>query len=67
VAQRSPQKPRAGGAHPPETNANPGQDDESLPPGAETRPLGALMIVGFLTVTILVFWYGMFALNLVRN
>ena len=67
MAQRSNEKARAAGAHPPESPANPAQDDESLPPGAETRPVGALMVVGFLTVTILVFWYGMFALNLVRN
>ena len=37
------------------------------PPDAERRPIGALLIVGFLTLTIMVTWYGMFALNLVRN
>jgi hypothetical protein len=67
VAQGSPDQPSADDAHPPEGHAASAPDDEGLPPGAETRPLGALMVVGFLTVTILVFWYGMFALNLVRN
>jgi hypothetical protein len=37
------------------------------PPDTEHRPIGALAIVGFLTLTIMVTWYGMFALNLVRN
>ncbi len=38
-----------------------------LPPDAEHRPIGALAIVGFLTFTIMVTWYGMYALNVVRN
>jgi len=37
------------------------------PPDTEHRPIGALAIVGFLTLTIMVTWYGMYALNLVRN
>lgn len=41
--------------------------DGGLPPDAEHRPVGALAVVGFLTLTILVFWYGMFFLNMVRN
>lgn len=36
-------------------------------PDTEQRPLGALAVTGFLTVTILVFWFGMFALNLARS
>jgi hypothetical protein len=40
---------------------------EVPPPDTEHRPIGALLVVGFLTLTILVTWYGMFALNLVRN
>ena len=39
----------------------------SVPPDAEQRPIGALFITGFLTLTILVSWYGMYALNMVRN
>jgi hypothetical protein len=44
-----------------------GLPQRGLPPDAEQRPIGALLVVGFLTLTILVTWYGMFALNLVRN
>ena len=33
----------------------------------EQRPLGALAVTGFLTVTILVLWFGMYFLNLVRS
>ncbi len=36
-------------------------------PDTEHRPLGALAVVGFLTLTIMVFWFGMYALNIVRN
>ncbi len=42
-------------------------EGESPPPVMERRPLGALAVTGFLTVTILVFWFGMFALNLARS
>ena len=48
-------------------DAVPGHRGGEAPPDTEQRPIGALAIVGFLTLTILVFWYGMFALNLVRN
>jgi hypothetical protein len=57
-----------GGAHvvaEPEHNTHPPEADDT--PDTEHRPLGALAVVGFLTVTILVFWYGMFFLNMVRN
>jgi hypothetical protein len=37
------------------------------PVRAPTTPIGALLVVGFLTLTIMVTWYGMFALNVVRN
>jgi hypothetical protein len=43
------------------------------PPPADQReeeapaPVGALAVVGFLTLTIAVFWFGMYALNIVRN
>jgi hypothetical protein len=40
---------------------------EGPPPDTEHRPIGALLVVGFLTLTIMVTWYGMFALNVVRN
>jgi hypothetical protein len=40
---------------------------ESPPPDTEQRPLGALAVTSFLTVTILVFWFGMYALNLARS
>ena len=43
------------------------REGESPPPVMERRPLGALAVTGFLTVTILVFWFGMFALNLARS
>jgi hypothetical protein len=53
------------GPRPDDTGAPP--PEVGLPPDAERRPIGALLIVGFLTLTILVSWYGMFALNVVRN
>jgi hypothetical protein len=39
------------------------------PPGEESNPapVGALAVVAFLTLTIAVFWFGMYALNIVRN
>ncbi len=49
-----------------------GRTDAAPPPADvvaddEQRPIGALVVTGFLTVTILVFWFGMFALNLSRS
>jgi hypothetical protein len=59
---------------PPAPDAGPRPDDaggptpgEGPPPDTEHRPIGALLVVGFLTLTIMVTWYGMFALNVVRN
>ena len=66
MEQRRPDPPAPDAGHPP-ADAGASKPDRSLPPDAEQRPIGALAIVGFLTLTILVFWYGMFALNLVRN
>ncbi|TVR91187.1 MAG: cytochrome c oxidase subunit 2A [Trueperaceae bacterium] len=40
---------------------------EGPPPDTEQRPLGALAVTGFLTVTILVMWFGMYALNMARS
>jgi hypothetical protein len=40
---------------------------QDAPPDTEQRPLGALAVTGFLTVTILVLWFGMYALNLARS
>ncbi len=40
---------------------------EQPPQDTEQRPLGALAVTGFLTVTILVLWFGMYALNLARS
>jgi hypothetical protein len=39
------------------------------PPEAEEeqRPLGALAVTGFLTVTILVTWFSMYFLNMARS
>ena len=58
--------------HPPTAVAPP-----EAPPGlpevtpstseAEQRPSGALAITAFLVVAILVSWFGMYALNIVRN
>ncbi len=36
-------------------------------PDTEQRPLGAIAVTGFLTFTILVSWFGMYALNLLRS
>jgi hypothetical protein len=59
---------RAGhGASPRGVPPHEGPPPQDPPPDAERRPIGALLIVGFLTLTIMVSWYGMFALNLVRN
>jgi len=37
------------------------------PPDPEQRPLGALAVTGFLSVTILVLWFSMYFLNLARS
>lgn len=43
------------------------RSEGTAPPDTERRPLGALAVTGFLTVTILVLWFGMYALNLARS
>jgi len=48
-----------------EAQQAPGSD--GVTPDTEQRPLGALAVTGFLTVTILVLWFGMYALNLARS
>ena len=55
-----PAEPARDAAHPPDAAGGP-------QPDTEHRPLGALAVVGFLTLTIMVFWFGMYALNVVRN
>lgn len=58
--ERRPDEPARAAAH--------HQDEASGPqPDPEQRPMGALAVVGFLTLTIMVFWFGMYALNVVRN
>lgn len=54
-------------AAPPGHDRHPPQAEPGGPPDAEQRPLGALAITAFLVVTILVFWFGMYVLNLVRT
>lgn len=58
--ERRPEEPARAAAHPPDAAGGP-------QPDTEQRPLGALAVVGFLTLTIMVFWFGMYALNVVRN
>jgi hypothetical protein len=41
--------------------------NESPAEEAAPAPVGALAVVAFLTLTIAVFWFGMYALNIVRN
>jgi hypothetical protein len=43
--------------------------DDEVPVVAddEERPLGALAVTGFLTLTILVAWFGMYLLNVARS
>jgi len=60
VDERRPEEPARAAAHPPDEAGGP-------QPDTEHRPLGALAVVGFLTLTIMVFWFGMYALNVVRN
>ena len=62
--------PSAQAASPPDPRA--AQDARAArhaPPISESeqRPSGALAVVAFLVVAILVSWFGMFALNAVRN
>jgi hypothetical protein len=57
----------------PPASADPSADpthsvaDETTLPEADQRPSGALAITAFLVVAILVSWFGMYALNVVRN
>lgn len=60
VDERRPEEPAPTAAHPPDEAGGP-------QPDTEHRPLGALAVVGFLTLTIMVLWFGMYALNVVRN
>lgn len=63
--------PPAHDRHPPRPDASAAPPDGAPSIGApvegEQRPLGALAITAFLVVTILVLWFGMFFLNVVRN
>ncbi len=44
------------------------RDDQAREvPEQEHSPIGAVAVTGFLTVTILVLWFGMYALNLSRS
>jgi hypothetical protein len=56
--------PTPEGATPPKAGPLP-----DVPPisEAEQRPSGALAVTAFLVVAILVSWFGMYALNVVRN
>ena len=59
-------EPPAHDRHPPTAEA--AASAEAPPtPDAEQRPLGALAVTAFLVVAILVSWFGMYALNVVRN
>ena len=64
-------EPPAPDRHPPtaEAAAPQAQPAPHAPPTseAEQRPSGALAITAFLVVAILVSWFGMYALNVVRN
>jgi hypothetical protein len=60
----------SGGGLDPQRNGAVGEAPESEGgghAGEHGTPIGALAVVGFLTVVIAVFWFGMFALNMVRN
>lgn len=61
-------------AEPPAHDRHPPTDEaaaQHAPPTSESeseqRPLGALAVTMFLVVAILVSWFGMYALNVVRN
>lgn len=62
-------EPPAHDRHPPtaEASAPPTAPPTAPPSEAEQRPSGALAITAFLVVAILVSWFGMYALNIVRN
>ena len=61
-----PTEPPAHDRHPPTAGA--AAPPEAPPTSeAEQRPSGALAITAFLVVAILVSWFGMYALNIVRN
>lgn len=65
-----PAEPPAHDRHPPTAAAEapPHPTPEaSATSEAEQRPSGALAITAFLVVAILVSWFGMYALNVVRN
>lgn len=62
----------AGGTGPPQGSGGGAAEGAAPEPGSgepdtEHRPLGALAVTVFLTVTILVMWFGMYALNMVRS
>ena len=62
-------EPPAQDRHPPTAEAAAAPDAPAAPSisEAEQRPSGALAVVAFLVVAILVSWFGMYALNVVRN
>lgn len=61
-ARGMPEKERA--AAPPDGRA---ASASQPPPDTEQRPLGALVVVGFLLFTIVVLWFGVFFLDRVRG
>lgn len=60
-------EPPAHDRHPPTTEAEVGPPEPHTTYEVEQRPTGALAITAFLVVAILVSWFGMYALNIVRN
>ena len=71
MSERTAESP-AHDRHPPTAEAAPqppaGPPPEPAPVSeAEQRPSGALAVTAFLVVAILVSWFGMYALNIVRN
>lgn len=61
-----PAEPPAHDRHPPTAEAE-APPEASSSSEAEQRPSGALAVTAFLVVAILVSWFGMYALNVVRN
>ena len=60
--------PPAHDRHPPHAEtAPPTTPEASASAESEQRPSGALAVTAFLVVAILVSWFGMYALNAVRN
>lgn len=53
-------KPSSTTSSEPRTDTEAGPDDE-------TRPVGAVVITGLLAVIILMLWFGMYLLNIVRS